>query len=254
MNNLSLILLTHNESAELKLWQKWIDKITTINEIIVVDDNSTDDSLAQAKKLESKTRKVNIFTRSLGNNFSAQRQFAISKASNDLILWLDPDETPTPKLIEFLNNIDNCQYKVVAFKRVDSFLNHDLHHGENYANNFIRLFNKRSGTMIGSVHENWQTSDDVYRSQLEILHQPHSNLTEFYSKINFYSDIRAQELFDNKVRVGLFEIIFYPLAKFIDIYFIKFGFLDGTPGIIMALGMSFHSFLVRGKLWCLYNP
>jgi glycosyltransferase involved in cell wall biosynthesis len=254
MNNLSLILLTHNEAGELKSWKKWIGQITSINEIIVVDDNSTDDTLIQAKKLESITCSVKVFTRSLNNNFSAQRQFAISKTSNNLILWLDPDETPTSKLIGFLNDIDNCQYKSIAFKRLDTFLNQELHHGENYANNFIRLFDKRSGKMVGLVHERWQTSGEVYYSNLEIRHNPHHDLSDFFSKINFYSEVRSRELFANKVTVGLFEIIFYPIAKFIYVYFILLGFLDGTPGIIMALGMSFHSFLVRGKLWCLYNP
>ena len=36
-------------------------------------------------------------------------------------------------------------------------------------------------------------------------------------------------------------------------YFIKFGFLDGLQGLVFAIMMSFHSFLVRGKLWLLIN-
>ncbi|PIZ99552.1 MAG: glycosyltransferase family 2 protein, partial [Candidatus Levybacteria bacterium CG_4_10_14_0_2_um_filter_35_8] len=48
-------------------------------------------------------------------------------------------------------------------------------------------------------------------------------------------------------------IIAYPSAKFLFNYFLKKGILDGIPGLISAITMSFHSFLVRGKLWSLQN-
>ncbi|MFN4212849.1 MAG: hypothetical protein ACK4FL_02720, partial [Microgenomates group bacterium] len=47
----------------------------------------------------------------------------------------------------------------------------------------------------------------------------------------------------------IFEIIFYPLGKFILNYFIYLGFLDGPAGFAYAFLMSFHSFLVRAKLY-----
>jgi hypothetical protein len=72
-------------------------------------------------------------------------------------------------------------------------------------------------------------------------------------KINFYSDIRAHELFQQKIHTNLFQIVFYPLGKFLYNYIVRLGFLDSTPGIIMALSMSFHSFLVRAKLWHLWQ-
>ena len=254
MNNLSLILLTKNESKNVSTWKNWIGKLKKLNELVVIDDNSTDDTINILKKLASKKLKVKILKRNLNNDFSAQRQFAVNNSSNNLILWLDADESPSDKLVEYLNSIDTNQYVNYSFKRADIFLGHTLHYGETASQYFLRLFDKRYGYFSGSVHELWQSSKPTLSQDLEIIHQSHPHLKGFFEKINFYSEIRARELFNTKTPTNLTEIILFPLGKFIQNYFFKLGFLDGTPGIILALGMSFHSFLVRAKLWCLYNP
>lgn len=247
--HISLLLLTHNEEKNLQRYWIWIDKCKTINEIVVVDDNSDDQTQEILKKLETKKTKVKIFERGLDNNFSDQRNFGISKTTNNWILWLDADEKPSKNLIRFLNHIDNLQYNNYAFKRNDIFIDYELKHGENASQYFVRFFDKRYGRFTGAVHEIWQTPKEIESRKIHIHHYPHQSLKGFIKKINFYSNIRAQELFDQNQKSNLFQIIFYPLGKFIKDYFFKLGFLDSTPGIIMALGMSFHSFLVRAKLW-----
>ncbi len=247
--HISILLLTHNEELNLQKNWNWLDKAKRINEIIVIDDNSDDETIEILKKLETKRIKVKIFERGLFNNFAEQRNFGITKTTNNWILWLDADEKPSNNLIRFLNHIDNLEYKNYAFKRKDVFINHELNHGENANQYFLRFFNKRHGCFTGAVHEIWQTSKEVKSKKIHIHHYSHQSLKSFIKKINFYSDIRAQELYDQNQKSSLFQIIFYPLGKFIQDYFFKLGFLDGTPGIIMALGMSFHSFLVRAKLW-----
>jgi len=247
--NISLFLITKNESENIKKHLAWLDQCPIINEIVVVDDNSTDDTVKILKGLKAK-----VFNRGLDNNFSAQRQFGISQTTNNLILWLDADEQPSVKLIEFLNHIDTNRSINYAFKRTDFFLSHQLKHGETASPYFLRLFDKHHGKFVGLVHETWVSDLPSQNLDLEILHHSHLTLQSFFEKINFYTDIRAQELFNSKVHTNLFQIIFYPFAKFIHNYFLRLGFLDGTPGIILALGMSFHSFLVRSKLWRMQNP
>lgn len=254
MNNISLILLTKNESKNIGKWGSWLPKLKKVNELVVVDDNSTDDTIKVAKKLATKKLKVVVFERDLNNDFSAQHQFAVENSTNNMILWLDADETPSTELIEYINNIDTHQYVNYAFLRADIFLGSTLHHGETANQYFLRLFDKRHGYFSGMVHELWVSSKPTLTVNQEIIHLSHQHLQNFFEKINFYSDIRAKELFDAKVPVTLFHIIAYPTGKFFKNYIFNLGFLDGTPGIILAIGMSFHSFLVRAKLWCLYNP
>jgi hypothetical protein len=86
-----------------------------------------------------------------------------------------------------------------------------------------------------------------------ILHFPHPTISEFLEEINFYTSIRATELYENGIKTSLFQIIVYPKAKFFVNYFLKLGILDGLEGLVFAILMSFHSFLVRGKLWLLWK-
>jgi glycosyltransferase involved in cell wall biosynthesis len=251
--NLTLLLLTHNEEENIKNNFTWLDKCKTINEIIVVDDNSTDNTKKEIEKLNSKSRSVKFFNRELNGDFASQRNFGVLKAKNDYIFCLDADEKPSQKLITYLNNIDKHQYKSVSFLREDVFLGKILNHGETTKIRFTRLFNKKYGKFIGQVHEIWQSSKITTKTDLIMYHYSHQSLKKFIQKINFYTDIRAKELYNQKVHVSLFHIIFYPVGKFIQNYFLRLGFLDSTQGIIMALGMSFHSFLVRAKLWHLYQ-
>ncbi|MCX5658088.1 MAG: hypothetical protein NTZ48_07735, partial [Candidatus Omnitrophica bacterium] len=102
---------------------------------------------------------------------------------------------------------------------------------------------------IHPVHEIWQSSAITVNTNQVILHHSIKTLSIFLQKINFYSSIRAQELFDQKHHFHSWEITFYPKLKFIDLYFLKLGFLDGTAGIILSLALSFNSFLIRSKLW-----
>lgn len=249
MPKITLLLLTHNEQEKIDKNFGWLDKCPSINEIIAVDDNSEDKTIEKVKKLQSKSCMVKIFSRGLDSDFSAQRNFGVSKAANDWILWLDADETIDNEFIDFIGHIDNDKYYNYSFRRHDIFLGHQLKHGETSSQYFLRLFNKLHGKFIGQVHEIWQSDKSIFHSDAYITHTSHATLKSFFNKINFYSDIRARELYSNGVKTNLFQIICYPKAKFIQNYFFRQGFLDGTPGIILALGMSFHSFLVRSKLW-----
>jgi len=249
MNNISLLLLTKNEQDNLKEWGGWIHKLTTVNEIVVIDDESTDDTIKILKSFTTSKLSVNIFKRKLNNNFSDQRNFGISKCKNDWILFLDADEIPTQNTINFINNLSPKLGFNYSFKRNIIYLGHTISHGQCLNDNPIKLFNKTEGKFILPVHEIWQSTANTIATNQIILHHSIKTLSNFLQKINLYSTIRAQELFNQKHYTNLWEIIFYPKLKFLDIYFLKLGFLDGTSGIILSLALSFNSFLIRSKLW-----
>jgi len=250
ITNITLLLLTHNEEGRVDTNFKWLKNCPNINEIIVVDDNSTDKTINILKKLNSKTCTLKIYSRGLEDDFASQRNFGITKCTNDWILWLDPDEIPDSLLIKFLKNFTpDSPIQNYGFIRQDIFLEKPLKHGEAANLKTLRLFNKNYGMFIGKVHEIWQSNGRVKTTDLIIYHHSHQNLSDFWQKINLYSTIRAQELFQSNQKVELFDIIFYPIGKFLNDYFFKLSLLDGTRGMIFSLTMSFYSFLVRAKLW-----
>lgn len=249
MNNLSLLLLTKNEQENLKQWGEWIHELTAINEIVVIDDESTDDTLKILKSFESKKLKVNIFERKLNNNFSSQRNFGISKCQNDWIFSLDADEKPSSETINYINKLSPKNGYNYTFKRNLIYLNQTISHGQCLDDCPIKLFNKNEGQYIKKVHEVWDSPDFTINTEKIINHYSFNELYSLLQKINFYSTLRSQELFEQQHYSSLFEIIFYPFFKFIDLYFLKLGFLDSTAGIIISLSFSLNSFLIRAKLW-----
>jgi len=251
--HLSLLLLTKNEAKNIEKNFKWLPSCKSIKEIIVVDDNSSDNTVEVCKKLASKNRTVEIFTRELNNDFASQRNFGVSKTTYNWIFWLDADEKPSKKLIRFLNHFDIHQYKNYSFQRQDIFLKHKLKYGETAFLSFTRLFNKKYGIFSGKVHEKWNTNKVTKNTKYIIFHYSHPTIKSFIQKINLYSDIRSREMFEQHETTNMSEIVFFPIGKFIQNYFLRLGFLDGTPGIIMALCMSFHVFLNKAKLWHLYK-
>ena len=113
----------------------------------------------------------------------------------------------------------------------------------------IRLIKKGSGKWFGKVHEEFRSDGQIGRLDSFLNHYPHPTVKEFLKEINFYSTLRARELRDQGEQASIWKVIFFPFTKFVLTYFIKLGLLDGPAGFAYAFFMSFHSFLVRAKLY-----
>jgi glycosyltransferase involved in cell wall biosynthesis len=245
---ISTIVLTKNEEKNI---EKCLKALQWCDEIIVVDDGSVDKTVILAKKLGAK-----VYEHNLSNNFSQQRNFGLEKAQNEWVLFVDADERVSPALAaEIQLRITNYELGHSGFyiQRLDSIWGKVLKHGETGNIKLLRLAKKDRGKWKGSVHETWDVKGEIGVLKNTLMHYPHQTLTEFLKEINFYTTLRAEELYKQKIPVSFLDIIIYPKAKFIQNYFFKLGFLDGNAGIVFALCMSFHSFLVRGKLWQLWQ-
>lgn len=244
---ISAAVLTKNEEKNIV---DCLESLSFCDEIVVIDDNSEDRTLEIAKKMGAK-----IFTNPLNNNFSQQRNFALSLAKNNWVLFVDADERVTPQLgEEIVNFVKNSNNNVGAYvKRQDVMWGKELKYGETGTKRFLRLAKKNAGRWVGSVHEEWIVQGDTISLNNSLIHYPHQSVAQFLKEINHYTDIRAAELFEKKVRVKWYSVIANPTVKFFQNYFFRLGFMDGLPGFIVSMLMSFHSFLVRGKLWLLWQ-
>lgn len=248
---ITIIILTKNEEKNI------IDCLETAlwaDEVIIVDDNSEDRTLDVIKSLKNK--KIKIYKNSLNEDFAEQRNYGLSKSTKDWVLFVDADERLTPELKEEVNSIIvNREGKASGYliKRNDIMWNKLLRHGETGNIKLLRLAKRGTGAWVGKVHENWQIDGRVAELDGKLLHYPHQSINEFLLDVNFYSTLRAQELFKSKIKIKVYDILLYPFGKFMFNFIIKLGFLDGIEGLLFALMMSMHSFLVRGKLWLLWK-
>lgn len=240
------VVLTKNEEARIG---ECLDSLSFCDELIVIDDYSQDKTVAIAEK-----KKAKVFQRHLRDDFSSQRNFALTKAKKGWVFFVDADEKVSVRLQKEIQKvIQSVTFSGYYLKRQDIFLGKPLHFGETAKVNFLRLGQRDAGFWQGDVHEVWQINGSKGKIFNPLVHFSHPNLTGFLEKINFYSTLRAQSLFEERKTSGLRDIILYPVAKFIQDYFFFLGFLDGMPGLIMALMMSWHSFLSRGKLYLLWQ-
>ncbi|MCR4264389.1 MAG: hypothetical protein NUV98_06765 [Candidatus Roizmanbacteria bacterium] len=138
-------------------------------------------------------------------------------------------------------------------KRRDVFLGKELKHGESGTNTFIRLAKRNAGEWKRPVHEIWDVAGETGELKTPIDHQAADSLTEFVSKLNDYTTRNAKYLKKQGVKASAWDILAYPIGKFIQNYILKRGFLDGQHGFVHAVLMSFHSFSTRSKLYLLWR-
>lgn len=244
---LSAVVLTKNEEKNIR---RCLNSLKFCDEIVVIDDFSTDRTV----KLAQKTPKVKkILQRNLKGDFAKQRNFGLKAAAGDWVLFADADEEVSlPLQKEIKTVIKNNKVEAYYLRRRDYFWGKELKYGEvRTVRNagILRLVKKNSGQWMGDVHEVFHTAKKTAKLNNFLNHYPHPTIKDFLSDINNYSTIRSMELFNQGRKTNIIDIMFTPALKFIYAYFFNLGFLDGPAGFAYAFMMSFHSFLVRSKLY-----
>ena len=232
---ITAVILTKNNQHTLN---RLIANLSWCDEVIVIDDESTDRTRTLAQTLKAK-----VFMRPLRHNFAAQRNFGLKQVTTDWALFVDADESVSPRLAKEIRSVLKSNLNGFFIKRIDYFLGKKLQYGETGNIKLLRL--ARGGKWRRAVHEVWQVTPPIGELKSPLYHYPHPNLSSFLTKINFYTDIEARY----RPAPGAAQLLFYPPVKFIHNYILRLGFFDGVPGFIMALMMSLHSLLVRLKLY-----
>jgi len=242
---ITAVVLAKNEEKNI---EKCLKSVSWCDEIIVIDDCSTDQTVHFAKKFNAK-----IYKHSLNNDFSQQRNFGLEKANGDWVFFVDADEVVSLKLAEEIKEKNkNSEINGYFLKRIDFFEGKWLKYGEIGGVKLLRLARKNSGKFERKVDEIWRISGKTKILKNPLLHFSHESLEQLLGNICHRSELNAEEFISQIKYFSFFEWL-KPLAKFIQNYFFKLGFLDGLPGFVFAVLMSFHSFLVRGRIYLFYQ-
>jgi glycosyltransferase involved in cell wall biosynthesis len=243
-NSISAVILSKNEAKNIA---KCIANLKFCTEVIIIDDYSSDDTVVEAKKAGAR-----VALRKLNQDFASQRNFGLKISQGNWVLFVDADEVVSEELSrEIIKAVSDPKAKHDGYtiKRQDNIWGKRLTYGEFWTNSFLRLAKKEAGKWKRAVHEYWDVRGNIGRIKSPLLHYSHQTLNEFITKINWYSSLHSEANLKEGKRSSLTKIILYPKLKFIKNWIIKGGFLDGTEGFVVALVMSFHSFLAWSKLW-----
>lgn len=239
---ISGLVLTHNSEATL---EECLESLKWVDEIVVIDDESTD----QTREIANKYNAC-VLIRKL-DDFSTQRNFGLSNCSNDWVLVLDSDEVITRELQAEVESLFNQPVTVSGFQipRKNMFMGNWIR--SSYPDYGLRLFRRNEARYNGAVHESLTVNGEIGRLNHPMIHNSYRSIEEIILKTNHYTTISAQQMFEKGKRAGFLDLIFRPLAAFIKNFFLKRGFLDGFPGFILHVLSGYYTFIKYAKLYFL---
>lgn len=245
MKKISAIIITKNEEANIS---DCLNSISWIDEIILVDAESSDRTVEIAKKFTSK-----IFINKW-EGFAKQKEFAISKASNEWVLHIDADERVSALLKEEIININDDDINGFFLWRENYLLKKHIK-SCGWDNDYqLRLVRKSKARLTDRlVHEGLAVEGNAKRLNNRLIHYTFTSIEKTMTKINHYTSLRAEELFKKKKIISGFGIVAHGLAGFIKFFVLLRGYKDGVYGLIISLFHSITTFLTYMKLWELHT-
>ncbi|MEL0652389.1 glycosyltransferase family 2 protein [Algibacter sp. TI.3.09] len=225
-NNISALMIVFNESKHI---EDAISNIDFADEIIVIDSFSTDGTFEKLQKLKH----VKVIQREF-KNFADQRNFAISQATKDWILFIDADERITEKLKQEIQSEITIPSNIIAymFKRKYFFKQKRIRFCGFQTDTTYRLFKKGffkyDETKI--VHEMPIIDGKSKILKNDMLHYCFDSAAHYKSKMEHYASLKALELFKKGKKPSVFHFYIRPLYKFLVNYIFRLGFLDGIEG------------------------
>lgn len=246
----SVAVITLNEEKNLARCLASVEGLT--DDIVVVDSGSSDRTVEIAK-----AHGARVLNRAW-TGFYDQKTFATASAAHDWVLSLDADEELSSEARAFLgewSKTPSCDtVDGYEFHRRNFYLGRWMKHGANYPDRQVRLFHRGHAHWLNTnVHER-VIAQRIEKTRIDILHYPRTSIKEMVDTINRYSALRAQDFKAKGKRFSSLKMVAKIFSKFFEIYFFKRGFLDGAPGLILALNSSFATFLRWAKLYELENP
>ena len=241
MEKISVVVIAKNEEGMLG---ECLSGLQWCDEVVVIDDDSTDRTGLVAGKWGAR-----VVRRSLKGDFAKQRNFGLECVKESWVLFVDADERVSEELRGEVKKAvqENGGRLGFYLRRVDVMWGKELNFGETGRVKLLRLARKNAGRWERRVDEVWLVAGETGELKTALRHFPHQSVSEFLNEVNFKSSLNAEQ-FMQEERSGVGEWA-KPVLKFFVSWILWGGWRDGMPGFLVAMMMSFHSFLVRSKMY-----
>ncbi|HEY3044141.1 MAG TPA: glycosyltransferase family 2 protein, partial [Vicinamibacterales bacterium] len=227
MPKLSVTIITKNEAAHVG---DAIESVRWADEIVVVDSESSDETVAIARRYTDR-----VIVRAWPG-YVAQKNYAASMATYDWILSLDADERVTPALAEEITATlaagapDHAAYRM---PRVTWHLGRWIRTTDWYPDDQLRLYDRRTAEWTGRyVHEAVTVRGTVGQLHAELQHVAFDGISDHLETIDRYTTYAAQQMHENGRHANVFQLIVHPPLAFLRNYILRGGFRDGSIGFV----------------------
>ncbi|MBD1566638.1 glycosyltransferase family 2 protein [Vibrio sp. S12_S33] len=243
--SIAAVIITKNEQDSLR---DCLESLRWVDEIIIVDSGSTDNTETIAKEYTE-----HFYVNAEWPGFGKQKQLAQSYATSDWILAIDADEriddTLRENILTMLENPpENTVYNLNELTWVfGRFLKHS---GWYYRH--VRLYpNKLTKYNDNLVHESVIIPSGCQVAELDgdILHYSYQNLNHYLVKSAGYAKAWAEQRQARGKKASLSQGIIHALGCFLKMYLLKRGFLDGKQGFLIAVLSAHSTFIKYADLW-----
>jgi glycosyltransferase involved in cell wall biosynthesis len=241
--SLTILILAKNEEHNI---EDCLQSAQFADEIVVIDDFSTDQTPQIAQRFGAK-----VIKHSMDQNWGMQQTFAISQASCDWIFFLDADERIPPILAEEIKQVmafgELFTYKV---PRLNHFMGKEVKHCGWYPDYGIHLLPRKEVRVEGFVHPTIIHPYPVRFLKNYLIHYTYISWEQYFNKFNNYTSLAAKKMFEKGKKAHFInDIMLRPCYAFIKMYILQSGWLDGRQGIILSV---FHYFYTMAKYVKLY--
>jgi glycosyltransferase involved in cell wall biosynthesis len=181
-----------------------------------------------------------------------QKNFAVDAAVHEWVLCLDADERVSPELrASILAALErNDLPDGFEMARRTWYLGRWIRRGGWYPDRKIRLFRRSKGRWGGvNPHDHLRVEGRVERLEGDLLHYSYRSISDHLKTIDSFTTIAAKEKRAAGRRAGVLDLTLRPFGKFLRMYVLKLGFLEGRAGLVVATLGSYYVFLKYAKLW-----
>jgi glycosyltransferase involved in cell wall biosynthesis len=227
---LSVIVITKNEAHDI---EDCLKSVAFADEWIVVDSGSTDDTRERAARLGAKVTSTNDWP-----GFGAQKNRALALAQGAWVLSIDADERVDEALAARIRAAVEADGPAAGYEidRLSSFCGQWMRHGDWYPDRVLRLFRRSRGRFSDDlVHERLIVDGPVARLSGQLRHHTMPSLSDALDKMNRYTSGRAEDRRRVGKRGGVGAALAHGVWAFCRGYFLRFGFLDGRLGFVLAV-------------------
>lgn len=247
---LGVVAISYNEERDLPGFIT--NLLSWVDEIVIVDDGSTDATERIATEAGPKVKFLRT-PRGEGEYFSHQRNKGIDAATSDWLLHMDIDERVSPELAtEIRRAIEAGGKDAYRFRRLNYFMHRPMYGGGFQDWNLVHLARREALRFGGMFHESCDvTAPEGRIGQLteRMVHLNEDSFAKRLRKSDTYLEEVVQGFETRGTRIGAFAMVYYPAKEFAKKYVLKRGYRDGTPGLIFAIHAATAQFRACASLW-----
>jgi glycosyltransferase involved in cell wall biosynthesis len=242
---ISACIIAKDEAASIA---DCVKSVAFCDEVLLLDSGSTDDTPAIAESLGARV------VRTDWPGYVEQKRRATAAAANDWVLSVDADERVDDALraqIEALRAAGEPPCAAYEVKRHVHCLGRWIDHGGWYPEWRTRLFDRRRARWAGTdPHDRVEVDGALGRLGAgDLQHFTYGSISEHLAQIDRFTTIAAREKAERGDRKSLLAMLFRPPARFLKMYVLRLGFLDGRAGFVLAVLGAYYVFLKYAKLW-----